>query len=134
MSGMEHHTLFIVLAAITIGSEAFLIFLALFNPGLRYKISSPGKQRLDSDDFLRTFEAVTDAKMRRCTQFEVLTNGNTFYEAMLDAIRKAERSVNLECYIFQRGDVAKIPLREWSKRPVFEHAHEMVGWIFERQQ
>jgi phosphatidylserine/phosphatidylglycerophosphate/cardiolipin synthase-like enzyme len=72
--------------------------------------------------------------MRRCTQFEVLANGDTFYEAMLDGIRRAERSVNLECYIFQRGEVAKITLREWSKRPVFEHAHEMVGWIFERQQ
>lgn len=104
---MEHHTLFIILAVIAIGSEGFLIFLALFNPGLRYKISSPGKQRLDSDDFLRTLEAVTDAKVRRRTQFEVLTNGDTFYEAMLDAIRQAERSVNLECYIFQRGEVAK---------------------------
>ena len=131
---MEHHTLFMVLAVISIGSEAFLIFLALFNPGLRYKISSPGKQPLDSDDFLRTPEAVTDAKMRQCTQFEVLTNGDNFYEAMLDAIRKAARSINLECYIFQKGEVPKITLREWSKRPVFEHAHEMVGWIFERQQ
>ncbi|HEU5402732.1 MAG TPA: phospholipase D-like domain-containing protein, partial [Terriglobales bacterium] len=46
------------------------------------------------------------AKMRRNTGFEVLTNGERFYEAMLASIRQAEHSVNLECYIFQRGTIA----------------------------
>ncbi|PYR76290.1 MAG: cardiolipin synthase B [Acidobacteria bacterium] len=37
----------------------------------------------------------------------VYTNGEQFYPAMLDAIRGATRSINMECYIFQDGRVAK---------------------------
>src|SRR5512133_1856203 len=47
---MAHHTAFIVIACIAIASEAFLIFLALFAPGLRYKVTSPSSQPLDSED------------------------------------------------------------------------------------
>jgi cardiolipin synthase len=36
----------------------------------------------------------------------VLTNGEVYYPAELDAIRKAQRSINLEAYIFQDGEVA----------------------------
>ena len=36
----------------------------------------------------------------------VYTNGPQFYPAMLEAIRHATRSVNMECYIFQPGRIA----------------------------
>ena len=36
----------------------------------------------------------------------IYTNGVEFYPAMLDAIRSATRSVNMECYIFQPGRIA----------------------------
>src|SRR5581483_8414322 len=36
---------------------------------------------------------------------EVLTNGNEFYPAMLDAIRHARETINFECYIFKKGDI-----------------------------
>lgn len=75
---MERHIVFMVLARIAICAEGFLGFLGLFRPGLRYKISSPGTQLLDSDHSCRTVEAVTDAKLRRQTRFEVLTNGERF--------------------------------------------------------
>jgi hypothetical protein len=35
------------------------------------------------------------------------------------------------------NDIAEsyeITLQQWSHRPVFERVHEMLGWIFERQQ
>ncbi|HJZ11038.1 MAG TPA: phospholipase D-like domain-containing protein, partial [Acidobacteriota bacterium] len=38
---------------------------------------------------------------------EVLTNGEVFYEAQLEAIRNARSSINLEAYIFQRGKVTR---------------------------
>ena len=104
---MGDHTGFIILAIIAICTEAFLLLLSLFDPGLRYKISSPPSQALDSDDFLCFLEAVTDAKVHRKTKTELLTNGEVFYEAMLDAIRNAAKSINLEAYIFQRGRVAE---------------------------
>lgn len=102
---MEQHTTFVVFAIIAICIQAGLIILALFNPGLRYKIASLPSEPLDSEDFEATLEIVTDAKIHRRTRTEVLTNGETFYQAMLDAISRAERSVNLEAYIFQRGTI-----------------------------
>jgi cardiolipin synthase len=38
---------------------------------------------------------------------EVLTNGEAYYEAELEAIAKAEHSVNLEAYIFRKGEVTR---------------------------
>lgn len=96
---------FLVVSYIAIGFMALLVFLALFEPGLRYKIASPGKQALDSDDFLRMFEAVTDSKVSHNTDLEVLANGENYYAAELEAIRSAKKSITLEAYIFQRGRI-----------------------------
>ena len=35
------------------------------------------------------------------------TNAENFYSAELEAIRSAQKSVNLEAYIFQKGEVAR---------------------------
>lgn len=103
---MDHNWFFIV-AVIAVCSEACLLLLALFDPGLRYKITSAASQDLDSEDFLCTLEAIADAKVHRRSDLEVHANGENFYEAELEAIRRAERSVNLEAYIFQRGKVTE---------------------------
>ena len=100
-------TAFLVTAYVAIAALALLLFLALFEPGLAYKISPCETDPLDSDDFLCVLEAVTDSKVHRRGRAEVLTNGEVFYEAELEAIRTASHSVNLEAYIFQKGEVAK---------------------------
>jgi cardiolipin synthase len=96
-------TAFQVFAIIGITLLGGLIFLALFEPALRYKIARAPNCRLDSDPFLRMIEALSDAKVATGTRVDVLTNGENFYEAELDAIRAARRTINLEAYIFQRG-------------------------------
>ena len=53
-------TTFLVIAVIAIAVLAFLLFLALFEPGLAYKISAPETESIESDDFLCVLEAVTD--------------------------------------------------------------------------
>lgn len=98
---------FLVIAVIAIVAQSFLLFLALFEPGLDYKISTPSTAPLDSKDFERMLEALTDAKIQRRTSFKVLTNGEVYYEAELEAIRAARTSVNLEAYIFQKGEVTR---------------------------
>jgi cardiolipin synthase A/B len=100
-------TAFLVIAVISIAVLAFLLFLALFEPGLAYKITAHDTEPLGSEDFLCVLEAITDAKVHRRGRVEVLTNGEVFYEAELDAIRGARHSVNLEAYIFQKGEVTK---------------------------
>jgi len=42
----------------------------------------------------------------RHNKIEMLTNGTVFYPAMIDAIRGAQETINLECYIFQPGRIA----------------------------
>src|SRR5215210_9493711 len=100
-------TAFLVISVIAIAVLAFLLFLALFEPGLAYKISPPETEPLESEDFLCVLEAVTDSKIHRHGRVEVLTNGEVFYEAELEAIRQAQQSVNIEAYIFQKGELTR---------------------------
>jgi len=100
-------TAFLVIAYVAIAALALLLFLALFAPGLAYKISACETDPLDSDDFICVLEAITDSKIHRHGRVEVLTNGEVFYEAELDAIRRARHSVNIEAYIFQKGEVTR---------------------------
>jgi cardiolipin synthase A/B len=100
-------TAFLVIAVIAIIVLGFLLFLALFEPGLAYKISSPTTEPLESEGFLCVLEAVTDSKIHHGGRVEVLTNGEVFYEAELEAIRAAKESVNIEAYIFQKGELTK---------------------------
>jgi cardiolipin synthase len=96
---------FFWLAIISIVFLVGILFLALFEPGLEYTISKVPQADLGSDPFLRTVEALANAQEYRNTKVEVLTNGEAFYEAELEAIRNARKSVNLEAYIFQKGEL-----------------------------
>jgi cardiolipin synthase len=113
---VDYPTWFDVIALGSVAVVAFLIVLALFAPGIAYKVSDPEACDLDSNGFLRMIEALTDAQVRRPSTIEVLTNGEVYYEAELDAISRAGRSVNLEAYIFQRGEVADRFVRALAER------------------
>ena len=79
-------TSFIVIAYLSIIAMAVVIIVALFDPGLRYKVSASPSNANDSEEFLCMLEALVDAKVNQATQLTVLTNGPTFYEAELEAI------------------------------------------------
>jgi cardiolipin synthase len=100
-------TAFQVIAIIAIAIQAFLLFLALFEPTLRYRIAHPPSDPIDSDRFIHVLAALADSAIYRNTTVEVLTNGEVFYEAELEAIRSARRSINLEAYIFYKGEVTR---------------------------
>jgi cardiolipin synthase A/B len=61
---------------------------------------------LGTPEFVRTILAICQTTLHGGNRVGVLTDGPTFYPAMIEEIRSAERSVNLECYIFQPGEVA----------------------------
>jgi cardiolipin synthase A/B len=113
---LDYPTWFDVIAVGSVAVVAFMLVLALFTPGIAYKVSGAGSLDLDSEDFLRMVEAITDAQVRRPSAVEVLTNGEVYFEAELEAIARAERSVNLEAYIFQRGEVAGRFVRALAER------------------
>ncbi len=98
------------LAVCSLLSAALMLLLllaGLFAPGLRYRVSEKDKQSNESEAFLFYMEALTDAKVNRESAFEVLTNGPSFYEAELAAIAGARSNVDLEAYIFDRGDIGQ---------------------------
>jgi cardiolipin synthase A/B len=96
-----------VLATIAIAFLALMLVLALFEPGLPYKINTTGSVPPDSAAFERVLAALTDAQVHRTNRVEVLTNGDRFYEAELEAIGRAKHSVNIEAYIFQKSEIAR---------------------------
>lgn len=107
---------FFVLAVVVIIWQSFLLVMALFAPAMRYQVERFEAPPIDSDRFLETLEALTDAQVNEHSSLTVLTNGEQFYEAELQAIRGATQSVNLEAYIFQRGGVASRFLEALAER------------------
>jgi cardiolipin synthase A/B len=82
---------------------AWLILVMLFTPHIPYHI----ERELDatSDHFVRVLESSCMVTLVDGNRVEVLTNGDAFYPAMLDAIRSARETINLECYIFKMGKI-----------------------------
>jgi cardiolipin synthase A/B len=95
-----------VLGIVALSAVGLLIVVALFRPGLLYKISSASSEDNASPEFAAAIEALTDSKLNGATELRVLTNGNNFYEEELAAIKAAERSVCLEAYIFHKSEIA----------------------------
>ncbi|MBM3774553.1 MAG: cardiolipin synthase B [Acidobacteria bacterium] len=104
---MEGPSVLLVLALAAAAVQGFLLFLALFGPTHRYKITRSPKIQLDSPEFVQAIEILADARVYKGNRVEVLDDGPVFYEAELEAIRQARRSVNLEAYIFQKGEVTR---------------------------
>ena len=80
----------------------------ILGPTPKYKMTNADEiPQNDSDRFLEVVEALSDAELNRTGEVEVLTNGPAFYPRELEAIRSATQSVNLEAYIFQKGEIAR---------------------------
>jgi cardiolipin synthase len=93
-----------ILGYICIVLVAGWIFLALFAPHQEYRVEAPTAP-LDSQQFVHLMQSVLAAPVRGDNKFTVLPNGESFYKAELEAIRSAQKSVNLEAYIFAKGEV-----------------------------
>ncbi len=97
-----------VLASIALVFFVSSVLGGLLGPTPRYRMMNAQEMPPnDTDRFLEVVEALADAGMNRTGDLTVLTNGPSFYPAELEAIRGATRSVNLEAYIFAKGEIAR---------------------------
>jgi cardiolipin synthase len=90
-----------------VAGAVFLIWLVLvflFTPHINYHLSR--RTSVHAEDFLYTIQSTCQAAIHHGNTVTIYTNGPEFYPAMLEAIRSATRSVNLECYILQPGTIA----------------------------
>jgi cardiolipin synthase len=108
--------------AVVAGGLAVLFVLlsllaGVIGPMPRYSISSPSNlPRNDSEPFLNVLESLTDAKVSKIDDLEVLTNGPYFYPTALDAMRSAQLSICLEAYVFKRGEIGSLYLDVMTER------------------
>jgi cardiolipin synthase A/B len=99
------HKALAVLATIALIMQTSLLLLSLFAPPLPYSIWNPGAESITDPQFGEILAKLTGGGWSDHNRVDVLTNGNEFYAAELDAIRQAKRFVHIECYIFQQGRV-----------------------------
>jgi cardiolipin synthase len=83
---------------------AWLIIATLFTPHIPYHIEADIDAT--SDHFIHVLESTCQTHLEHGNRVEVFTNGDAFYPAMLDAIRHARETVNMEAYIFKKGEIA----------------------------
>lgn len=107
---------------VVVGSLCLLFVLLLLLAGVvgpmpRYSISCPDDLPDNkSESFLNVLESLTDAKVNRTGDLQVLTNGPAFYNAALDAMRSAQQSICLEAYVFQPGEIARLYVETMAER------------------
>lgn len=101
---------------VAIAFLTLMLGLALFEPSLPYKVGRPPPDGLDSEQFLRVLGALSGAQVHENSRIEVLTNGEVYYEAELAAIARAAHSINLEAYIFKKGEVGRRFLEALTER------------------
>ena len=104
---IEHSRVFRVVAFIAIGAIGILILAGLFAPGLRYSLATSPAAAIDAPSFLNELEPLVSSRITRDNRIEVLDNGENFYEAELEVMRRARHSINIEAYIFHKGRVAE---------------------------
>ena len=83
---------------------AWLIVALLFTPHIPYHIEADIDAT--SDHFIHVLESICQTHLEHGNRVEVLTNGDTFYPAMLDAIRGARETGQHGGYIFKKGESA----------------------------
>jgi cardiolipin synthase len=67
-------------------------------------------------EFLSTMAGVTGQSGIAGNQIAVLNNGDEFYPAMLDEIRRADASITIEAYIYWAGDIGREFARALAER------------------
>ena len=110
------YTYVAILAAFGFAAALLVLLVALFEPALPYRMPDCPEVSADSPEFMRLLAIVADAHLHHDTSFDVLTNGDHFYEAELEAVRAARVYICLEAYIFQKGEIAARFIEALSER------------------
>ena len=96
-----------VFGAGALALHAWRLGLTLFGPATRYRLDRDRLPPVDSEEFRDYIASITDAQVHTGTQATVLTDGDAFYPAELEAIRSAQATVNLEAYEFLEGEITR---------------------------
>jgi cardiolipin synthase A/B len=104
---IRHHRMLHWFAVVCMVAIITWVIIDLFGPVLRYKIGHPLAGALDSPEFVRQLEALASSRAVANTLIEPLPNGVNFYEAEIQAIAQAQKSIDWVAYIFAKGEIAQ---------------------------
>jgi cardiolipin synthase len=92
-----------VILLVAAGVVAVLLMLAQDQETLKVQ-SAVGAEENDHQAYIA---ALVGSGLTRGNRYDVLTNGDQIFPAMLEAIRGAKRRISFETYIYDEGEVAK---------------------------
>jgi cardiolipin synthase len=100
---IPHSMLLLYIAILGAAFLVWFVLVVLFSPALNYHL----RQRLPvhAPVFLHVVQSTCQSPLHRGNRVQILTNGEQYYPLMLEAIRAAQRSVNIECYMARSGRV-----------------------------
>lgn len=99
----------ILLKAVRLGFE-------VFGPAEPFYLEDTPDDSPEANEFAARLACVADAILYRDTRVEVLKNGSEFYPAEFEAIDQARQNINLEAFIFYKGDVSRELIRRLTAR------------------
>ena len=102
LRGLRYHHKLIFSVLIVIAILALIVLLAKDRDQL--EVQSPyGAEDPLFPDYVA---ALAGAQTTTGNRYDVLDNGDGFFPPMLDAIRGARRRIDLETYIYSKGDIS----------------------------
>jgi cardiolipin synthase len=109
---------------------AVLLYANLTSPDQPVEHAIPHRYATRDPQFLRTMAHLLGSPVVPGNRVTALLNGDQAFPAMLEAIRSAKRSINLEAYIFWSGEVGKTFAEALSERARAGVAtHLLVDWV-----
>jgi cardiolipin synthase A/B len=117
-------------AAVAMTLVAVLLYANLTSPDQPVEHAIPHRYATRDPQFLRTMTHLLGSPVAPGNRVTALLNGDQAFPAMLEAIRSAKRSINLEAYIFWSGQVGKTFAEALSERARAGVAtHLLVDWV-----
>ena len=83
----------------------WFVLVVLFAPPVPFHLD----RQVDatSSHFVTALESICQTRLLPGNRVDILTNGEQFYPAMLEAIRHAKEAINLEVYIFRHDSIGQ---------------------------
>ena len=104
-----------ILSVIAVVLLVSYVLLEFFEPGLDYRLSDRAPA-IGSLEFQRVLQSMVGSEITREDRIEVFPNGENFYAAELGAIRRAQRNIDLEAYIWHEGEITRTVLEALAER------------------
>lgn len=104
---LEHYRWLRWFAVISMLAIASWVGIALFGPVPKYRVKTPQPGPLNSPEFIKEIEALSGSRIEPHTHIQELPNGTVYYPMELKAIATAQKSIDWEAYIFEKGEIAQ---------------------------